>query len=542
MPKDSIDQRDGVATVDALWRHAAARFAARPLLEFESREISYGELAKSVDRAAAQLATLGAKPGDIVAIHLPNSPFFVIALLAAFRLGCGVVNLSPLDSSREIRFKLGDTGARVMFTGAEDGFLANARALLAEAVLDHVFVCDDAIWRHAQTFWRAMHGAYDLAALLRQEPVTRPQPLLLGREDLALIQYTGGTTGAPKGAVLTHANLLDAARLFDARMHCERHARPGVERHVAVLPLFHIYALVGVLLRAIRNGEMLMLRARFDPNQVLRDIGQGGASWFFAVPTMLIALLEYPRVAECDFGTLRYCVSGGAPLPQEVADRFAAATGCRPVVGWGMTETSGAGTLGMTGESTDAGRVGKPLPETVIEVVAMDDPTRVLPQGEVGEVRISGPQVTRGYWRRPEETAAAFVSGMLLTGDVGYFDEDGILVLVDRKKDLIISSGYNVYPRVVEDAIYEHPAVEEVLVYGAPDSYRGEIAVAAVKLRASASMLSLEELRDFLATRLGRHELPAALEIHEELPRTAVGKLSRKELRAGGGHHLGVEP
>ena len=533
MTADAVNWRDDAASVDALWRHAAERFAARPLIEFEAREISYGELADAVDRTAARLAALGIAPGAIVAIHLPNSPYFVIALLAAFRLGCGVVNLSPLDSPREIKFKLGDTGARVLFTSADDSCLANARALLTDGTIDHAIVCDDASWRRAPPAWRADRGMHDLAALLR-EPIAAVARAAVKRDDLALIQYTGGTTGAPKGAVLTHANLLDAARIFDGRMHAEPTARPGEERHVAVLPLFHIYALVGVLLRAIRNGEMLMLRARFDPDQVLRDIGQGRATWFFAVPTMLIALLECPRIAECDFASLSYCISGGAPLPQEVADRFAAATGVRPVVGWGMTETSGAGTLGASGESTDAGRVGKPLPDTRIEIVAMDDAARVLRPGEVGEVRIAGPQVMRGYWQRPEETAAAFGGGMLLTGDVGYFDPDGILVLVDRKKDLIISSGYNVYPRVVEDAIYEHPAVEEVLVYGAPDSYRGEIAVAAVKLRASAGTLSLEGLRGFLADRLGRHELPAALEIHDALPRTAVGKLSRKELRSVG--------
>jgi long-chain acyl-CoA synthetase len=286
-----------------------------------------------------------------------------------------------------------------------------------------------------------------------------------------------------------------------------------------------------VLVRSVHNGETLLLRSRFDPEQTLRDIAESRATWFFAVPTMLIALADAPTLEDHDLSSLTYCVAGGAPLPNEVAERIKRAIGQAPAIGWGMTETSGAGTLTVAGDPAPAGVIGYPLPNVTIEIVSLDDPHLVVPPGEIGEIRIKGPNVVEGYWNRPEENAAAFADGFLLTGDVGFLDATGQVHIVDRKKDLIISSGFNVYPRAVEEAIYEHPAIEEVLVYGAPDRYRGEVAVAAIKLRNGAGPLTLEALRAFLSDKLGRHEIPARIEIHDALPRTAVGKLSKKELR-----------
>jgi long-chain acyl-CoA synthetase len=349
-------------------------------------------------------------------------------------------------------------------------------------------------------------------------------------EDIALLQYTGGTTGAPKGAMLSHRNLTAAASMYEAWQAAQRVSEPGTDRVILVLPLFHIYALTSVMLRAIQAGNELLLRPRFDVETTLRDIEVKRATAFPGVPTMWIALSAVPDIEKRDFSSLRYCYSGGAPLPVEVAQRFERLTGHSIRGGWGMTESAPAGTNLPYRGAIPPGTIGLPLPGIVIDVVALDDPKRVLGFNEVGEMRIKGANVFRGYWNRPEETAASFVDGFFLTGDIVYMNEDGYLFLVDRKKDMIISGGFNVYPQVVEQAIYEHPDVEECLVIGIADEYRGEAAKAFVKLRAGAPGLTLEVLREFLADKIGKHEMPAALEIRSALPRTSVGKLSKKEL------------
>jgi long-chain acyl-CoA synthetase len=265
---------------------------------------------------------------------------------------------------------------------------------------------------------------------------------------------------------------------------------------------------------------------------MLDDIEKKRATVFPGVPTMWIALANTPGIDKRDFSSLRYAASGGAALPVDVAERFQKLTGQRIGGGWGMTETSPAGTAMPREWSGKAGSVGMPLPGIMLDIVALDDPRRRLKPGEKGEIRVKGPNVTKGYWNAPEETAAAFVDGYLLTGDIGYMDEDGYFYLVDRKKDMIISGGFNVYPRTIEEAIYEHSSVAEVSLIGISDSYRGEAAKAFVQLKPGAAAFTLEELRAFLADKLGRHEMPAHLEFRDALPKTAVGKLSKKELIA----------
>jgi long-chain acyl-CoA synthetase len=352
-------------------------------------------------------------------------------------------------------------------------------------------------------------------------------------DDIALLQYTGGTTGMPKGAVLSHANLTAAVSMYEAWFNGQPNAVVGArERVIAVLPLFHIYCLTTVLLRHLRLGNEILLRQRFDVATTLHDIEAKRATHFPGVPTMWIALSTTPDLEARDFSSLRYCGSGGAPLPVEVANRFEQLTGHRLVGGWGMTETSPAGTNRLgAGLASKPGTIGLPLPGVEMDICSLADPHQVLAPGEVGELRIRGRNVTRGYWNRPEESAAAFADGWFLTGDIGYMDEDGFFFIVDRKKDMIISGGFNVYPQMIEQAVYEHPAVEECLVVGVPDSYRGEAAKVFAKLRTGAEPFTLEELQAFLCDKLGRHEMPAALEIRPALPRTAVGKLSKVELR-----------
>lgn len=530
--------RDDVSSVGHLLFDAAAQHADRALLEFRGRAISFAEMAAAAEHVAATLAGRGVGKGDVVALYFPNTPHYPVVFFAAMRLGATVVNLSPLDAARELRFKLTDTGARVLATLDQQPFGVHARALLDEGLIDLLLIGSDEYWTGSGSLIAGSGQTISLDAAI-VTPATCPAAKCASH-DLALIQYTGGTTGTPKGAMISHINLRSAVAMFDEAIAAGSAWRRGEARHIGVLPLFHIYALAGVLLRAVANGETIMLRDRFDAEQVLDDICRGGANFFFGVPTMFVALLECPDIGDHDLSSLTLCVSGGAPLPGEVASRMAALIGRPPIVGWGMTETCGAGTLGRVGDKSPPGAIGHPLPGASIAILALEGERNPVAPGTVGEIAIAGPHVFGGYWNRPEESASAFSGHHLLTGDMGYADADGQIHLVDRMKDLIISSGFNVYPRVVEDAIYEHPAVAEAIVFGAPDPYRGEIAVAAVKLRPDQT-LTLVGLRAFLADKLGRHELPARLDLHDALPRTAAGKLSRKELRdaftqKAGGH------
>jgi long-chain acyl-CoA synthetase len=348
-------------------------------------------------------------------------------------------------------------------------------------------------------------------------------------DDIALLQYTGGTTGVPMAAVLTHANLTAAVSSYRIWISGQRSADAPPDRVLMVLPLFHIYGLVSVMLRHLASGNELLLRSRFDIEAVLRDIEVNRVTAFPGVPTMWAAVVNYPGIEQRDLSALRTCGSGGAPLPIELAERFGRITGLALRRGWGMTETSAAGINSPLHGPAKPGTVGLPLPGITVEVVALDNPHRVLVPGEVGELRIKGKNVMQRYWNRPGETAA-FADGGFLTGDIGTMDEDGYFFILDRKKDMILSGGFNVYPQLIEQAIYEHPDVEEVLVIGIPDPYRGEAAKAFVKLRPGAPPLTHGALKDFLADKVGRHEMPAALEIRAALPRTGVGKLSKKEL------------
>jgi long-chain acyl-CoA synthetase len=330
--------------------------------------------------------------------------------------------------------------------------------------------------------------------------------------------------------MLTHGNLSAACAIYKLWSDPQRLTMPGEDKVICVLPLFHIYALTAVMLRSLCEGNELLLRPRFDVAETLRDIEVKRATVFAGVPTMWIALANTPGIGIRDFSSLRYAASGGAALPVEVAERILALTGCRLGGGWGMTETSPAGTALPLACADKPGSIGLPLPGITMDIVALDDPRRRLGPGEKGEIRCKGPNVTKGYWRRPEETAAAFVDGYLLTGDIGYMDADGYFYLVDRKQDMIISSGFNVYPRAIEEALYEHPDVAEVAVIGVADPYRGEVAKAFVQLKPGRGRFTLEELRAFLADKLGRHELPTHLEFRDCLPRTAVGKLAKRHL------------
>ena len=519
-----------VTTLPQMLDTALAAHGDKPFIEFRGRRIGFREFGERVDRAAAGLQRLGVAPGVSVALFLPNTPYHPISFFAVLRAGGRVVHLSPLDPPRSLARKLTDSGARLLIAPDYPSMLPQAVQLLGDGLLDHLIVGEDAEWGPGVPTMAAPQDPRVLSFARLGEGAPAGEWPTATPGDVAVLQYTGGTTGLPRAAMLTHANLTAATSIYEVWFQGTGRAWQPQDRVIGVLPLFHIYMLTTVLLRNLSAGVEIMLRLRFDAAQTLDDIEVGRATVFPGVPTMFIALAAQPGIDSRDLSSLRAASCGGAPLPVEVAQRFEGLTGHRVGGGWGMTETSPAGTNILPDVEMRSGLIGLPLPGIEMDVADLADPHRVLPVGEVGEIRIRGPNVTAGYWNRPEETAAAYADGFFLTGDIGTMDESGNFYIVDRKKDMIISGGFNVYPRVIEDALYEHGAVEECTVVGIDDAYRGQAAKAFIKLRDGAAPFTLEELRAFLADKLGKHEMPAAIEFRQTLPRTAVGKLSRKEL------------
>jgi long-chain acyl-CoA synthetase len=520
-------------TLPDLLSQAAKDFGARPAIEFRDRSISFSQLQDMVDVAASAFLRAGYGKGSSIALFLGNSPDHPVNFFGALKAGARVVHLSPLDGEIALTHKLKDSGARVLVTSNLVTLLPTALKFFEQGLIDRLIVCEDQTWGDVGNPHAAIPS--NPAIVTFKDFVKDAQPPAawpaISADDIAVLQYTGGTTGLPKGAMLTHGNLTSAVSIYDVWSAKQKAERNTVERVILVLPLFHIYALTVVLLRSLKNGDLISLHQRFDVEAVMRDIEIKRATYFPGVPTMWIAIASLPDLDKRDLSSLAAAGSGGAPLPVEVAKIFQSKTGLALKSGWGMTETCSPGTGHPPEGPEKPGSIGLMLPGIEMDVVSLDDPKQVLPVGEAGEIRVRGPNVTQGYWNREKETAEAFVGDRFLTGDIGYMDSDGYFYLVDRKKDMIISGGFNVYPQMIEQAIYMHPAVQEVIVIGIPDDYRGEAAKAFVTLRAGAAPFTIEDLRAFLAGKVGKHELPVAVEFLKELPRTSVGKLSRHELR-----------
>lgn len=519
---------------------AVTTFPEHPAIDFLGHKLTYRQLDDLVRRAACGLQRLGVGPGVHVGLYLPNCPHYFIAFFAVLRAGGTVVNYSPLDADRTLAHKIEDSQTDIMLTldlaslypkmvglvadsrlkGLVVGQLTEFCGPVGEAQAGQLGPSVDIEWNsHTHSFASLLDNPGDFTA----------HPLADPAATLAVLQYTGGTTGAPKGAMLTHANLTASCSQLQAIL--DESLQVGQERVLAVLPPFHIYALMINMLFSVRMAAEVYLHPRFDAETVLREIHHNRITTFPGVPTMFIGLLAHPLTAQLDLTSLKLCNSGGAPLPLEVQQRYSEMAGCALREGWGMTETTTTGTFTPRDAEPRPGSCGIPVPGATIRIAPLDGSPGSLPAGERGEVCIAGPNVTAGYWKRADATAEAMTAdGFLRTGDVGYMDEQGWLYIVDRTKDMILCSGYNVYPRVIEEAIYEHPAVEEVSVIGIDDAYRGQAPKAFIKLKSGAETFDFAQLQAFLEPRLGKHERLAAMEIRAALPRTPVGKLSKKEL------------
>ncbi len=530
------------APVTKLLDDAASKWPDRPAVEFMGKRTTYRELQGLVARAAKGFQSLGVRPGVHVGLYLPNTPHYYIAFFGVLAAGGTVVNYSPLDAARVLEHKIDDSRTDFLVTLDLALLYPQMAAMLGRTRLKKLIVGNIAEMSPAPDAVAAqMRGGKQLsdvaqddhhvtfAALLDNDGAFEAHALGDPADAVAVLQYTGGTTGLPKGAMLTHANLTAACAQYwegAAGVLVE-----GREIGLAVLPPFHIYALTVNMLLGVRIAAEMILHARFDVEAVLRDLSTKKVTLFPGVPTMFTALIHHPGIASYDLRSLKQCGSGGAPLPLEVARRFAELTGCKLSEGWGMTETSPTGTFTPIEGLRKDGSCGIPLPRIEIRMLDLEGGDRYVPLGERGEMCIRGPNVMKGYWNNPAATAAITTfDGMMRTGDVATMDDDGFIFIVDRTKDMILCSGFNVYPRNVEEAIHEHPGVAEVTVIGIHDDYRGQSPKAFVKLKDGAAPFTLKELQDFLKDRLGKHEMVQALDIRAELPKTAVGKLSKKEL------------
>ena len=525
--------------LESLLETAATTWPDRIAVDFYDRTFTYRELHDLAAKAAKGLQAIGVGPGVHVGLHLPNTPHFVICFFAVLMAGGRVVNFSPLAAPRELKYQLTDAETEVMITLGLPMLYPQIAALKGAAKFQTLVVCrieDFLPAPVARAFGPAadrVGGAgreIEFASLIDNDGAFKRHPHKSLEDEVAVLQYTGGTTGEPKGAMLTHANFCAVLNISNHWDH--QNVSRGKEKALAVLPLFHIFGLTFIMLLAIANGEQVVLHIKFDPDRVLADISRKKITVFLGVPTMYTALVNHPKVKEFDLSSVRRWVSGGAPLAMEVLQRFEALTGHAPKEGYGLTEIAPLGTLQVLDKPARQGSVGLPAPHTILEVVDLETGERVLPIGEKGEICFRGPQVMKGYWKKPEATEEAFRGGRFHTGDIGFLDQDGFVTLVDRKKDMILSGGFNVFPRNIEEAIYEHPAVAEVTVIGVPDPYRGQSAKAFIALKPGHAAFGIDELKSFLADKLAKYEMPTEMEIRASLPKTPVGKLSKKELLA----------
>lgn len=517
--------------------HAVEYHGAWPAIDFMGRKWTYAEIGAQVRKAARGLQDLGVVKGTRVGLCLPNTPYYVIGYFAILRIGGVVVNFNPLYTEREMAHLVEDSGAEVMIASDLALSLPKIEPLIGTGALRRVVVCPFAdvlptFKRRAfQLFKRreTVHEPHDLRFVRFADLIARdadPDPVQMNPDDLAVLQYTGGTTGVPKGAMLSHANL--AANSAQMIAHVG-HMPDRQERTLGVLPLFHVFALTTVLNYSVDTAAEMILLPRFEMKSFLATARRTRPTQFFGVPTLYTALNGVNLHGE--FDNVRVCISGGAPLPLEVRRAFEQRTGVRVVEGYGLSEASPIIACNPLEGLVKDNSCGPAFPGTALEIRDPDDPNRLCRTGEKGEVCARGPQVMKGYWNRPAESERTFIYGALRTGDIGYIDEDGYLFLVDRIKDMILCGGYNVYPRVVEEAIYEHPMVAEAAVIGVPDAYRGQSPKAFVALH-PGSALNEEELLDFLSGRLNKIEMPSSIEFRTSLPKTLVGKLSKKDLAA----------
>ncbi|RGP41851.1 Long-chain-fatty-acid--CoA ligase [Altererythrobacter insulae] len=531
------------ATLPDMFARTTEQRGDAPFLHFLGRTFSYAEIYAEAQAFAAGLSEAGVARGDRVGLFLPNVPIYASAYYGAMMAGAVVVNFSPLYTVEELAWQVADSGTKLLVTVDVPELYDTAAQVLAASGLETLVVGSLAemlptLKRLAlKTLGRGKIANVNYGpAIKRWSQVTATSPVSasnsISTEDVALLQYTGGTTGRPKGAMLTHANLSMNAQQTAAINPFED---PTAEVFLGALPFFHVFANTALLNHAMASGASIAMVPRFDAGQVLKTIAKHKATGFPGVPTMFQALLDHPDLGKTDLSSLKVCISGGAPMPAPVHDKFENVTGVRLVEGYGLTESSGVVSVNPYEGTRKRGTIGQVVAGTEVILLDKEDHTKLAPDGEPGELAIHGPQIMRGYWNREEASADVLIERdgkiWLRTGDVAAIDYNGFLEIVDRIKDMIAVGGFKVFPSQVEEVILQNEAVKEALVIGVPDEYRGEMPRAFVTLNEGASATA-HELMDWLNANVGKHERVDEVVIRDELPKTLIGKLDRKALRA----------
>ncbi|MDT2045252.1 MULTISPECIES: long-chain-fatty-acid--CoA ligase [Bacillaceae] len=527
-------------TLAQLFEEAAKKNPHKCAVHFLGKRLTFHELYEQAITLAVYLKELGVQHGDRVAIMLPNCPQAVISFYGVLLAGGIVVETNPLYTERELEYQLNDSEA-ICIIGLDLLYpriskvkaLTKVKHVISTSIKDYLPFPKNLLYPYVQKKQQTitvqvehMGDTHLFPTIMKRK---RESEIFVydvtSNADIALLQYTGGTTGFPKGVMLTHKNLVANATMCS---HWLYRCKQGQEKILGVLPFFHVYGLTTVLILSVLEGYEMILLPKFDAESVLKTIHKQRPTLFPGAPTIYIALLNHPDLSKYNLSSIDSCISGSAPLPVEVQEKFEEITGGKLVEGYGLTETSPVTHSNFVWAKRIRGSVGVPWPDTDAKIVSFET-GEALPINEVGEIVVKGPQVMKGYWKRPDETEAVLQDGWLKTGDVGYMDESGFFYIVDRKKDMIIAGGYNIYPREIEEILYEHPKVQEVVVVGIPDEYRGETVKAYIVLKNGVSCTE-EELNTFSRQYLAAYKVPRVYEFRKELPKTAVGKILRRAL------------
>lgn len=510
-----------------LLQKTAKNYPENVATSYSDREITYVELDLLSNKFANALAKLGVNKGDRVALFLPNIPQFIIAYFGILKAGAVVTAISPLHKEREVEFQLNDSGAQSIVTlGSIYPIVEKVRE---KTKLEKVIVTGSNEYGSESTISYNAQKTMSFQQLLEKNAEIPLNKQINPKEDLAALQYTGGTTGTAKGAMLTHTNLVSNALMFSAWIK----GAETQETFLTALPLFHIYGMTTSMTVPISLAAKMVLMPKFEPTKALETIQKQRVTVFCGVPTMYSVLLTNPELGKYDLTSIRVCISGASPLPPQIQKKFMQITGGFLAEGYGLTEASPVthcNPVDSTMRTVKVGSIGLPLPNTDARIVDLETGEKTLAQGETGELAVKGPQVMKGYWRKPEDTTLVLRDGWLLTGDIAHMNGDGYFYITDRKKDLIKYKDYSVYPREIEDILYEHPAVKLCAVVGKPDKLAGEVPKAFIVLK-EGTVVSAEEIMAFVNDKIAPYKAIHEVEFRKELPISSVGKVLRRALK-----------
>ncbi len=535
------DSPIGAEPLYSILDNSAKNYPDNICIDYYGKKYTYAEVLEAANKMAKGLQSHGATKGTRIGLLMPNCPQFIISYYAILKIGGIVVNYNPLYTTNELTHQVTDSGTTMMITLNLNLLFKKTANMLQTTPLTRVIIADfmDSLpfpknilfgMFKANEIARVAFNTVNILAkeLMNNDGKYRPVEIN-PHEDTAVLQYTGGTTGTPKGAILTHANLyantIQSGLWFDG-------LQEGAEKMIGILPFFHVFAMTVVMNLSIYKACEIIMYSKFDVTLLLKDIDRKKATLMPGVPTLFAAINNHKSLKSYNLSSLKFCMAGGAPLPLEVKEKFEATSGCTLIEGYGLSETSPVAVANPLFGENKSGSIGIPFPGTIIEIRDVEGRHGLMQKNEIGEICIKGPQVMKGYLNNPQETEAVLKGDRLHTGDLGYMDKDGYVFIVDRLKEMIISSGFNVYPREIEEEIYKHPYVTEAAVIGLPDEYRGQIIKAFVVIRTGEKLTS-EQLKEFLNGKLAKYKLPSQVEFRKSLPKTMIGKISKKDLLKG---------